>query len=842
MLGAITGLVGFSALGGLLVAAMVAPALAVTSVTATSSIGLFENLPDYIELGSQSQRNTIMAMRDGQPVKIAQVFHQNREEVAWDDVSQFVKDAVVAGEDRRFYDHGGVDMPSILRATEGWLSTGTSSSGGGSTLSMQLVKNIRIMEALEQPTEAKRKAAYREAMETTPARKLKEMKLAIGLEKRYSKDDILLAYLNIAGFGGNTYGIESAAQRYYGVSAKDVTLAQAASLVAIVQAPNDRKPDVEENYPANKSRRDLILNNMLELGYINQAQHDEAVATPIEPKLTEAQSGCRSASDAKSFCDFVIKNVKNLEALGSTPEERARNWKRGGYTVYTTLDLGQQDTAQAQLDKYTPADEARFALGGAASALQVGTGRILVMAQNKGFDDALEGGPTTTAVNYNTDQEYGGSSGFPTGSTYKIFTLVDWLQNGHGTQEVVNGNMRTFTSFPSKCTPGGVWTGKSTSRNDGGVNPGSITVAQATARSVNNAFFTMAQKLDLCEIRDTAKTMGVHRADGKELETLPSTILGTNEIAPLTMAAAIATVASGGLYCEPIAVDKIVGRDGKELAGQKPDCRQALTPEIANTTANVLAGVMNGGTGSAANPRDGHPLIGKTGTTDSAEHTWMLGASSKSALAVWVGNISGHQSLYRLSLAGVAANAVRHRIFRATIAGLDATYGGDAFPPPAENLVHGITQAVPAVAGQSPEQAQSLLESLGFEVSDGGSEPSALPLGAVTRTDPGAGSRVSRGYNVTLYTSDGSLATTMPQVVGSPLSKALKDLQAAGFNKDNVAVTVVSSDDPKDLCVVTSSDPAGGTASSKDDAVKLTVANFEDAKVPAPPASCGPKS
>ena len=835
VLGAIAGLVGFSVLGGVLVTAMVAPALAVTSVTATSSIGVFENLPDYIALGIQSQRNTLYALRDGNQVPFAQVFNQNREEVSWANVSPFIKDALVAGEDRRFYEHGGIDVPSIIRAAEGYISTGAATSGGGSTLSMQLVKNILIQDALNLPTKAEQDKAYKLAMETTPARKLKEMKMAIGLEKRYTKDQILLGYLNIAGFGGNTYGIESAAQQYYSVNAKDVTLAQAASLIAIVQKPNLRNLDEKSKYPANKARRDLILDNMFDLGYINQQQRDDAIATPIKPTLSSPNNGCLNALDAKNFCDFVVKNVGNLEALGNTPEERARNWKRGGYSVYTTLDLGQQDNAQAQVSTYAPADETRLALGSAATAVQVGTGRILVMAQNKGFDDSKDGGgPTTTAVNFSTDRAYGGSSGFPTGSTYKIFTLTDWLQNGHGTREVVNGNMRNHTSFPSECT-GGVWKGNYFPRNDGGSNPGSVTVMTATARSINNAFVSMAEKLDLCQIRDTAKSMGVHLANGGELVTDPSSVLGVNEIAPLTMAAAIATVASGGTYCSPIAIDRIVGPDGKELPGQAKDCTQALSPDIANTVAYVLAGVTNGGTGTAANPRDGRPLIGKTGTTDGAVQTWMLGSTTKTALAVWVGNIIGQRSLYGLRFAGVGATSARHYIFKATIAALDAVYGGDAFPPPAQNLIRGITQAVPSVIGQTPERAQSLLESLGFSFTNGGPEASALPVGVVSRTDPGAGAQVSRGSNITVYTSDGTLTVTMPDdLVGKDPDDARKELVDLGFNTANITLTWVV--DPTNSCKVTDSTPTGGATTSKDATITLMVGS--DKADQAPP-DCG---
>src|SRR6185312_14862349 len=394
---------------------------------------------------------------------------------------------------------------------------------------------------------------YLAAIDENMGRKLAEMKLAIGLDKKYTKKQILLGYLNITGFGGDTYGVEAAARKYFSVDAKDVTLAQAASLIAIVEDPNDLNLGNEKNFPANKVRRDFILDNMLELKYISQKQHDDAVATPITTKPEAPNNGCLYAQDAKFACDYVTRLVPTLSALGASPSERQDNWARGGYKLYTSIDLDQQDVAQAALSKDAPATETRFALGAAADAVQPGTGRVLVMAQNKEFNNsAAGGGPTATAVNYSTDRHYGGSSGFQTGSTYKIFTLIDWLQNGHGLYESVNGSVRSFpmTSFAAACEPpfvGDPYKPKNDSAGEGGY----MSVLQATVQSVNVAFVSMAQKLDLCDIRADAEALGVHRADGAQLLAYPSSTLGTNEIAPLTMAAAIATIGANGVYCSP---------------------------------------------------------------------------------------------------------------------------------------------------------------------------------------------------------------------------------------------------------------------------------------------------
>lgn len=688
----VAGFLGFSVIAGVLVAAMITPAIAMTSQGANASIDVFNNLPENITLGRLTQQNAVYAERDGQPVQIATIYDQNRQNVAWKDVSQFLKDGALAGEDRRFYDHGGVDLHSVARAIAANVEHKKITSGA-STIDMQLVRNILVQQALQIKNPKAAKAAYLAAIDDTATRKLAEMKLAIGLDKKYTKKEILLGYLNITGFGGDTYGVESAARKYFSVSAKDVTLAQAASLIAIVEDPNSLNLSDPKLYPANKDRRDLILGNMLELKYITRAQYAEALATPITPKLLPPSNGCLYASDAKFACDYVNLLVPSMTALGANVAERESNWAKGGYKLYTSIDLNQQDVAQAALSANAPATETRFALGASAVSVQPGTGRILVMAQNKGFDNSgAGGGPTTTAVNYSTDKAFGGSSGFQTGSTYKIFTLADWLQKGHGLYDVVNGSVRPFPmkSFSASCEPpfvGAPYAPPNDSLGEGG----SMTVLQATQNSVNVAFITMAQKLDLCDIRSAAQAMGVHRADGKALDAYPSSTLGTNEIAPLAMAEAIATIGANGTYCAPTIVDKIIDSTGKELGGQPKQCSEAIAPNIASTIAYALAAVMKSGTGSPGNPRDGVPIVGKTGTTDGAQQNWLVASTTKVALAVWVGNTDGRkQSLRRISIAGTNGYNTKFNIFRAIMKSLDTDpgYRGDAFPAPDPQFLH----------------------------------------------------------------------------------------------------------------------------------------------------------
>ncbi len=841
MFSALAGLLGFSALAGLLVTVMVAPALAVTGVTASSTIGIFDSLPDYIELGQQPERNTLYAHTNregsvGGYLEIANIYDQNRQEVSYDEISAFARDAAVAGEDSRFYEHGGVDIASVVRAAVSNVSAGGIKSGS-STLSMQLVKQTFVQAALELPTQEDRDKAYEEATAQGFDRKLKEMKLAIALEKKYTKKEILTAYLNIAFYGANTYGIQAAAQRYFSVDAKDLTLPQAASLIAIVQYPGDQSLDTPDNYAANQERRDFILGRMLDSGFITQAEHDEAVAIPVDDafiKPSNPQNGCIGANpSAKWFCDFVVKNVKNFTFLGSTEEERLANWKRGGYKLYTTLELDVQEAAQFATGTYAPSTEPAFNLGSATSTVQAGTGRVLVMTENKDFNDTLEGGgPGSSAVNFNTSVDYGGGTGFQSGSTYKVFTLLNWLASGKGLGERVSGDGRVFDGgkFQNTCPVfdvdpgGGPWDVK----NDSG-ETGTFSILQGTAGSVNGVFANMGLQLDQCQTKKIATAMGVQRGDQTELRSNPAAILGTNEITPLSLASAFAALGANGKYCEPIVVDKAIAPDGTDLGGQPQNCRQAVDSGVAVAATYALQGVINGGTGGASDPGDGTPMAGKTGTTDDSNQTWMGSYTTAWGSAVWVGNWINKYPIRNYEAAGVSGGQLRHAITRMTAEALNRYFPGGAFPEPEARFLAGGGQAVPDVRGQSIEQAKALLESLGFVFVSGGPIDSDLPAGTVANSDPAPGTSSGKGSTVTVFPSKGNLVR-FPDVVGDGTTYDFESAKAAlsGAGYDNVQEVCKKlpadtlPDDPRDGKVV-ASDPAPGETVAPSAKVKLTV-------------------
>lgn len=813
----ILGFVGMSALAGVLVTAAVTPALAVTGMAANNGITMFENLPGYLNIGELSEKTDIYATQpDGSQAHLASFFDENREEVPWESISQYVKDAAIAGEDPRFYEHGGVDIQGTIR---GAVSTYVLNQDvqGGSSITQQYVKNVLINNGVrEAKTEEEKEAAYDAATETSPERKLKEMRYAIALEKDFTKDEILLGYLNIAAFGGRVYGIESASQYYFGGKhAADLTLAEAASLIAIVNHPEKFRLDYPESetngvnsvnskgeptpYADNKQRRDYILGEMLKEKKITQEEHDAAIATPVAPVITEPSTGCQSAAGSAFFCDYVknvIINQFDDPATGDI-DEGSQLLQQGGLQIFTTLDLELQNKAETAIAENVPYVDSRFDVGSVAVTVQPGTGKILAMAQNKNYTEDPEVAatdPAYTSVNYSTDFEYGGSSGLQPGSTYKVFTLAEWLNAGHSLRESFNGSRRAFTSFTDSCT--GNWSGSYNPRNDDGRVANNA--VDATAWSVNTSFMSMAQQLDLCKIKQTAQAFGIHRADGTELQMNPSDVLGTQEIAPVTMAAAFAGIANNGLTCTPIAIERIVKADGTELPPPATTCSQSVTPEVAHAMAYAMQQTFaGGGTATASDPGTGVPHIGKTGTTDGAKDTWMIGASTSAATAVWVGNVVGDANLRELSFDSGEAATARHRIWPAIMELADNKYGGAAFPEPDPSAFKQVLVDIPQVAGLSFEAAKQALEAAGFVVEDGGQQDSNQPAGTVSGTDPSG--QAGRGSTIRVFTSNGQ-GTTVPDLTGMTAQQAKSALDQAGLkmkSPGNIAPTdVVQSQDP----------------------------------------------
>jgi membrane peptidoglycan carboxypeptidase len=840
VVGGLLGFIGMSAVAGVLVTAAVTPALAVSGMAATNTINVFENLPDYLAIDQLSQKSNIYATQsDGTPVLLASFYDQNRVEVGWDAINQFVKDAAVSGEDPRFYEHGGVDLQGTIKGAVQTVASGN--TRGGSSITQQYVKNVLVQKCEVMNDAKKQKACYAAATETSPDRKLKEMRFAIGVEKKYSKDDILRQYLNITGFGGTVYGIEAAANYYYSTTAAALTLPQAASLVAIVNNPYKfqlDRPESEANgaangYAANKERRDYILGEMLKYKKITKEEHDAAVATPIQPVIQEPSTGCQTAGTNAYFCDYVTKILQNDPTFGADEDTRLTNFKRGGYDVYTTLDLDLQQAAVTTMAENVPKVADGWDMGSVINSVQVGTGRVLAMTQNKDYSQdqtVLDSGPNFSAVNFNTDIDYGGSSGFQPGSTYKVFTLAEWLKEGHSLNERVDSRRKAnWGTFQDSCDGPQTYPGWNP-KNDSNESGSNYSALESTINSINTGFIGMAKKLDLCGIRKTAESFGVHRADHDDLQQGASSVLGTNEIAPLTMAMAFAGIANNGTTCSAIAIDKIIGPDGTEQPVPKADCKQSVDPAVAAGMVYAMKRVLTQGsaTQSYGNTSPRVPMIGKTGTTDGNEDTWMSGASSKVATVVGVVSLRGDgktaTSQRNFRFASGSAATARHRMWPEVMSVANKKYGGDEFTEAATNVIRGVQVTVPDLRGKSMAEAQSTLESAGFAFADGGAVDSELPAGTVVSSDPAGGGSTGKGSTVTVYSSNASMVL-VPNVVGQDENAAASALNGFAVDKRDQAVT-----DPSQKGKVIASEPAAGTPAKAGSKVTLVVGTLGNGK------------
>ena len=860
MFGGVLGAVAMSAIAGVLVTAAITPLVAISGAAAKSAVDIFNELPDHLNPGRLAEPTTLWAKQsDGTMVQFASFWAQNREMVGWDQVSQYAKDAAVAVEDPLFFNHGGVDILGLGRATLGQV-TGNN-SGGASTITMQYVRNVLVQEAESIPDEEERDAAYLEATREDAARKLQEIRYAISIEKQSSKNEILLGYLNIANYGGTNYGIEAAAQYYYGKSAATISLAEAASLVAMVQSPASLRIDIEANIPRNQGRRDYALGKMLEQKKITQAQYDEAIATPVTPVITPRPSGCATAESMGlgHYCSFVQAYLEQDKSLGNSPEERQFNLLRGGMRIETTIDLDMQAAGLASMQAEVPPLMDGIDVGGAAVSVEVGTGRVLAMVQNRPFSNdpaQIAANPGYTAINYNTDHEYGGSSGFQVGSTFKAFTLAEWLESGHSVRDIVNANGRTvqYSSFQASCLGGVYGQGEFKFQNDQGRQHGNQSVLNVIANSINGGVVSMQQKMDLCKTFQIAQDLGVHRAsdqptwtqadvdagrvskeyvggiknptlngDLRDLTVVPSgSYAGVDEVAPITMASAFAAFAGGGTVCSPVPIDRILGPDGKEVPFTKSSCRSGISPEVAAGVAYTLKYTVENGLARHAMSRIGIPHLAKTGTTDNVVDNWTVGASTRVATAVWVGNVTGKVST-QLFGGWNGLMIADQAIWPALMNVADSKYGGEAFPPPPNTATTQKMVAVPDVKGKSYAEAESTLKALGFDVTDGGETDSSVASGMVASTSPEAGGNAPAGSVITVYRSNGNMAKIPDIASGSDGNAAKATLGAAGFGTTSFKCEPGTGNGPNGNKPYVRLDPASGEEAVKSHQISIFV-------------------
>ncbi|MEU5877288.1 transglycosylase domain-containing protein [Spirillospora sp. NPDC047279] len=739
-------LLGAGVVAGVLVAFIALPGVGSAGLTARDAATNFQNMDSTLRTSKPSAQTKVY---DASGKQFATFFDKYREPIRLDQVAPIMKTAIVAIEDSRFYQHGALDLKGTIRALA--KNVESEQTQGGSTLTQQYVKNLLV-------DNAKTDAEYKEVTAPTVGRKLRELRYALDLEQKMTKDEILQGYLNVAYFGAGAYGIEAAAQRYFSKPASELTLAQAATLAGITQNPAAFDP-IRNKRDARK-RRDIVLYRMVQLGQIKKTQADEIAAKPIELNPTDPAGGCET-SDAPYFCQYVMYDMLNVLSDGKymslkpKQQENVRNkLNRGGYTIRTTLDMKAQRAVDRALRNYVSPNGNRV---GAEAMVEPGTGHVRAIGLSKRFGEKKG----RTSINLAADSAHGGGGGVSAGSTFKIFTLLAALDQGIPVSTSIAAGAQTTVSGLTDCKGNG--TGVFSPRNSDPAEKGAYNLKTGTWHSVNTFYAQLEKRVGLCESVKMAEKFGIKRADGRPLLQVPSQVLGTNEVDMVHLAAAYAGIAGRGKYCAPVSVTEAVDSEGKKLKLPKQECRQAVDQPVADKVNEIMQGVLTKGT--ARGGSIGRPAAGKTGTCEAHTCALFAGHTPNMASAVAYWDPRGPVR-YPVNVFGADQPlSIWQQSMRGALSGKPAP----GFARSLEDF--GDTSSVPDVRGMSVGAAMAALGAADLKGKLASQPvPSDLPKGKVASSSPGAGTEVAPGSTVMIFMSNGRKrgATDRPGEGGWP--------------------------------------------------------------------------
>ena len=753
-----------SVVTGLLMAALAFPIVGGLGLTAKAGADEFLVLPAELEDTPLAQRSRILAA-DGS--LLAVLYRENRILAELRFIPDLTRKALIAVEDARFYAHHGVDYKGTLRAAVENSQAGEVTQGG-STLTQQYVKNALLQAASS-------KAGQEAAREVSLDRKLKEARYALAIERKFSKDEILERYLNIAYFGNGVYGIGTAASFYFAKPAKDLSLDEGALLAGLVQSPGRFDPVKAMQDPALMKRlldrRNLVLRRMALEGFITEVERAKASAIKPAFQIRPVVSGCENpAVKAPFFCDYVRNVLERTDAgsaLGNTLEERQDRLLAGGLTIKTTLDPAIQNAAQRSAEQNVPPGDTfegeKFGAAVAVNVVEPGTGDVKAMAVNRRYTERKV--PGHTKVNL----AIGGSSGFQGGSTFKAFVLAEALKQGVPLSFTKYSPQKYTSKVFENYTDDGVE--PYTLQNAGDSEAGTFDVRTGTHDSVNTFYIQLEELTGVEGPATLAESMGLRQFENgtpsAPLLRGGSFVLGSNEISPLDLAGAYAAFAAHGLYCPPRPVTEILDSANRPIEVKTPACSQVLEPGVADTVTDVLTGVIDGNTRGRTGRQAsiGRPAAGKTGTTNGSKAAWFVGYTPQLATSVWVGDpgepgrdvkemrqVTINGRYYRQVYGGTIPAKIWRDTMRQALDGVPV----EEFAGADEEVVDGSEVSVPDVRGVPYEVARQTLIDAGLVVRDGGRVRGApIPRGDVAYTSPKAGRTVPSGSTVTIFTSDG---------------------------------------------------------------------------------------
>ena len=676
-------------LAGVVAFAMLGTILA-TGAAAALGVGLADSwLSDLPEIDDTNAFQVAQATKiysaDG--VLLANLYLENRQVVELDQISPHLLHAVVAVEDERFYEHDGVDYPGIVRA---FVTNFTSDRReGASTITQQYIRNTILSE---------------ERYDISYRRKAREAWLALELERRHDKDEILSMYINTVYYGEGAYGAESAALTYFDKHADELSIAEAALIAGLPQSPIRLSP--YDNPDGAVARRQWVLQKMHEQGYITTEEYETAKAEDLNlgRSATLDEGGVYAAPYFVAHVKKVLQDQYGTDLVF-----------KGGLTVHTTLDTRLQTYAEEAvrgiLDRPEDPDCALV-------AVDPRTGYIKAMVGGRDWE--------TNKFNFATQARR------QPGSSFKVFTLVAALEEGMSPDR-----RRIDSSSPAVIRTGGKpW---KVGNAEGGGGRGYITLRQATVGSVNTAFARLTAEMGAEKVVDTAHRMGVT----SDLDPVLSITLGSQEVTPLEMASAFGTLAADGKHYDHTPIAKIIGPQGETLYESEPEGEQAITHSVAYAATQVLKGVITGGTATRA--RIGRPAAGKTGTTQDYRDAWFVGYTPQLSCSVWMGytperpmrNVHG-----RKVFGGTFPAPIWAAFMKRALEGEPVLDFNSAPPPPYTWKKEWATpsHAVPSVVGLTQAAAIAALSKGSYDYVVTTAYSDTVPAGQVISQSPGAGS------------------------------------------------------------------------------------------------------
>ncbi|MEU5936261.1 transglycosylase domain-containing protein [Micromonospora sp. NPDC047187] len=642
-------------IAGIVIAAVAYPVVALTGLGAKATAHAVEQKTRVLKTALPAETSYVYGP-DGKTV-LTMFYEEYRQYTKLSDMSPNIQQAIVAAEDSRFYQHHGVDPKGVARAFVSNARSG--GSQGASTLTMQYVR-MALRDSATTPKEVQ------EATQQTSLRKVREMRMALDLEKELSKEQIMERYLNSAYFGHRAYGIYAASEIFFSKTPKDLTPVEAATLAGLVKSPSEYDPADSDQKEAT-GRRNYVLDRMSQLGYLSPDSAAAAKSEPIRLKLTTPPHDCAAVADKYNSWGFACDYLKNWwsaqPAFGANRLERMDNLRRGGYRIVLSLDPKIQEAAEKSVGA-KEATGSPFANGIVVS--EPGTGRVKAMAVNRTYSLDLadnpqssnpEAGPKVKANYPNTVAPLlggGDLAGYQAGSTFKMFPMLAALDAGMPLSTSFNAPHRYRSEVYDGWAPS----------NASGAMSGQQTMWSGFGKSVNTYFVWLEEKVGADRAVRLAEQLGLRwRTDVDRDHASPAKAkkwgaftLGVSDATPLEMANAYAAIAADGRYCEAIPVQAIMNRDGtpatyatagglqREVA--KPRCRQVVNADAARAatdaarcpTGDTPARGSCGGWSTADSVRGtvGRPVAGKTGTTDSTRSAWFVGYTPELAAASFI--------------------------------------------------------------------------------------------------------------------------------------------------------------------------------------------------------------